>query len=129
MKEMNALVVDDSKVMRLMVMKTIRQAKVAKFTFDEAEDGEDAFTKFESGNYEILFVDINMPKMNGIELVQKIRESENENANVPIIMVTSEKTQSKIDEALEQAGANGYICKPFSAQQLEEKLGEFIEDA
>ncbi len=129
MKELNALVVDDSKVMRLMVMKTVRQAKLATFNFDEAEDGEDALNKFGDADYEILFVDINMPKMNGVEFVQKVRASKKKNADLPIVMVTSEKTMGKIEEALDQAGADAYICKPFTVQQLQQKLGSLIEKA
>ena len=96
MKELKALVVDDSKVMRLMVMKIVRQAELATFDFEEAEDGEDALAKFEAGDHEILFVDINMPKMSGIEFVQKVRASKKANAGLPIVMVTSEKTMGKI---------------------------------
>ena len=68
-------------------------------------------------------------KMNGIEFVQKVRASNKENADLPIVMVTSEKTMGKVEEALDQAGANAYICKPFTVEQLEQKLATIIEEA
>lgn len=130
MIDLKAMIVDDSKVMRLMVMKSLRQTNLAEFTFEEAEDGAQALEKFQGGadEYEIMFVDINMPNMNGIELVQNIRESK-KNADVPIVMVTSEKTMGKIEEAMDQAGADGYICKPFTVDQMTSKLGKIIEQA
>ena len=72
MKELKALVVDDSKVMRLMVMKSLRQSKLAEFSFEEAADGAEALEKVKAGDFNIMFVDWNMPKMTGIELVREV---------------------------------------------------------
>lgn len=124
--EMKAMVIDDSRVMRMMVMKSLRETQLAEFEFTEAEDGEDALAKYEAAQPEILFVDWNMPKMSGIEFVRKVRETVDA-SEVPIIMVTSEKTMGKVEEALDSAGANEYICKPFTVEQLTAKLGGIIE--
>ena len=65
-----ALVVDDSRSMRRIVMKGLQKAQVAEWDFDEAEDGEDALAKFDPEVYDMLFIDWNMPKMNGIDVVR-----------------------------------------------------------
>lgn len=124
--DINGLVVDDSKVMRIMVMKTLRQARIANFSFEEAQNGAEAVEMVNDGDFEIVFMDINMPEMNGIEALEKIRSGEN-NADVPIVMITSEKTTEKIDAVMGESGANGYICKPFTVEQIEEKVGSVLE--
>jgi two-component system chemotaxis response regulator CheY len=126
MKKIKAMVIDDSRVMRLMVMKSLREAGLAEFEFQEAEDGEDALAKILHDRPEILFVDWNMPKMSGIDLVKRFRR-DRANDTVPVVMVTSEKTMGKIEEALDQAGANEYICKPFTVDQLRQKLPRMLE--
>jgi two-component system chemotaxis response regulator CheY len=127
MKKLKAMVVDDSKVMRLMVMKSLRQTNLADFEFEEAEDGAVALGKFKESPADIMFVDWNMPNMSGIELVHELRKDSN-HPKVPIVMVTSEKTMGKIEEAMDSAGANGYICKPFTVEQLQQKLGKIIDE-
>lgn len=125
--KLKALVVDDSRVMRNMVMQTLRHTKLAEFEFVEAEDGEDAFNKFGQNKIDIVFCDWNMPKVTGIEFVKKVRAT-SKNDEVPIVMVTSEKSMGKIMEATDNAGADAYICKPFTADQLTQKLTKIIED-
>ncbi len=126
METVKAMVVDDSRVMRMMVMKSLRETQLAEFVFSEAEDGEDALGKFGDAQPDIMFVDWNMPKMCGIDFVRAIRSVE-ENASIPIVMVTSERTMGKIGEALDSAGASEYICKLFTVEQLTSELGVFIE--
>ena len=72
--KIRALVVDDSRSMRRIVMKGLRHAQLAEFDFQEAVDGDDALEKFNPEEYDIVFIDWNMPKMNGIDVVRKIRE-------------------------------------------------------
>ncbi len=127
METVKALVIDDSRVMRMMVMKSLQDSRLAEFEFGEAENGEDALAKLGEEPYDVLFVDWNMPKMSGIEFVRATRSSSDYDG-VPIIMVTSEKTMGKVEEALDQAGANAYICKPFTTEELQKKLGGIFED-
>jgi len=124
--ELRALVIDDSRVMRNMVMQNLRRASLADFEFVEAEDGVDGLNKFNSNDIDIIFVDWNMPNMSGIDFVRKVRSMDN-TEHVAIVMVTSEKTMSKIEEALDEAGANAYICKPFTAEELQKKLEKVID--
>lgn len=126
MMKLRALVVDDSRVMRSMVMQNLKKTSLAEWEFIEAEDGADALNKFSVDNIDIAFVDWNMPKMTGIDFVRQARAIGG-TQYIPIIMVTSEKTMGKIEEALDQAGANAYICKPFTAEDLQRKLERIVE--
>lgn len=123
--KLKALVVDDSRVMRTMVMRMLGEAKLADFEFIEAEDGADALSKFNPDHIDIAFVDWNMPNMSGIDFVRKVRANRNAR-HIPLIMVTSERTMGKMEDALDRAGANAYICKPFTAAELHAKLGKII---
>ena len=106
---LRALVIDDSRVMRKLVMKSLNETELAHFQFIEAEDGVDALAKFDPETVDIVFADINMPKMDGIEFVHKVR-AHNKGAHVPIIMITSEKTMDKVEAALDSAGLCVFIA-------------------
>jgi two-component system chemotaxis response regulator CheY len=123
--KLRALVVDDSRVMRNLVIQSIRNTELADFEFIEAEDGSDALTKFNPKTIDIMFVDWNMPKITGIEFVRKVRAT-GKTEHIPIVMVTSERSIGKIEEALDQAGANEYITKPFGADELARKLSKLV---
>lgn len=125
MLNLKALVVDDSKIMRKMVMQALTASRIATFEFTEAENGQDALGKFDPATTDICFVDWNMPTMTGIEFVKKAR-ARGDSFNVPMIMVTSEQTMAKIEEAIAQAGADAYICKPFTVEDLQVKLQKVI---
>ena len=123
--KIRALVVDDSRSMRRIVMKGLRHAQLAEFDFQEAVDGDDALEKFNPEEYDIVFIDWNMPKMNGIDVVRKIREDAL-NDQVKLVMVTSNKTMDFVTEALDDAGANGFISKPFTPKDMRNKLEQII---
>jgi len=123
--KIRALVVDDSRSMRRIVMKGLKHSKLAEFEFTEAVDGQDALDKFDPNEYDIVFIDWNMPKMNGIDFVREIRKSK-ENKHVRLVMVTSNKTMDFVTEALDEAGANGFISKPFTPKDMRNKLEEVI---
>ncbi len=125
--EVKALVIDDSRSMRRIVMKGLKHAKLAEFSFVEAQDGADGLAKFNEGEYDICFIDWNMPNMTGIEFVKKIR-SDKSNLMVQLVMVTSNKTLDFVTEALDEAGANGFISKPFTPQDMRKKLTPIIEE-
>lgn len=123
--DMTALVIDDSRVMRNMVMQALQKARLATFTFLEAQDGADALTKFDPKTIDICFVDWNMPNMTGVEFIKKAR-STGAAFEVPMVMVTSERAINKIEEALNEAGADGFICKPFTPEDMQVKLQKVI---
>jgi two-component system chemotaxis response regulator CheY len=130
MVALKALVVDDSGVMRKMVMKGLTDSKLADFEFVEAVDGQDALAKFDPKTIDIGFIDWNMPNMTGVDFVREVRSLYGGGmSGVPMIMVTSEKTMGKIEEALDQAGADAFICKPFTVEELQGKLKKTIDRA
>ncbi len=122
--DIHALVVDDSGIMRKLVMRSLRESKLAQFTFEEAQDGLDAIAKFDE-SIQMVFVDWNMPNMSGIEFVKKVREAEE--GHVPIVMITTEGTMGKVEEALNEGGVDCYIVKPFTPDVLTKKLDPLFE--
>jgi two-component system chemotaxis response regulator CheY len=127
MLHLKALVIDDSRVMRNMVMQNLQKAHLAEFEFEEAGDGAEGLAKFKPEEHDICFVDWNMPNMTGVDFVRQARTVPN-SENTIMVMVTSEKSMGKIEEALSGAGANAYICKPFTPQDMEVKLKKLIDD-
>ena len=108
-------------------MKGLRHAQLCDFDFQEAVDGTDALAKFDPEQYDIVFIDWNMPNMNGIDVVRKIRE-DSINDKVKLVMVTSNKTMDFVTEALDDAGANGFISKPFTPKDMRNKLEPVIAE-
>ena len=92
---------------------------------DEAEDGVAALQKLRNGKFDFVVTDINMPNMNGFQLLAEIK-GDDKLKHLPVLMVTAEAKREQIIEAA-QNGVNGYIIKPFTAQTLEEKLGKIFE--
>lgn len=129
--KLKALVVDDSRVMRNMVMEALKKSGLADFEFTEAEDGQDALEKLASNPIHICFVDWNMPKMTGVEFVKAARTAARaaNDVLIPMIMVTSEKTLGKVEEAMDQAGADWFITKPFTAEEMAKRLVKMVEKA
>jgi two-component system chemotaxis response regulator CheY len=106
--------------MRKMIMRTVQQTGLATFEFSEAGDGREALETYDPELVDMLFVDWNMPKMNGFDLVREVRSVETR--HTPVVMITTENTAGKMQEAQEEAGVDGYICKPFSAEMLADTL-------
>jgi len=116
---MKFLVVDDSSTMRRIIKNTL--GRLGHKEILEAEDGAKAWEVMEQNDdIDILVTDWNMPEMNGLELVKKVR-AEDKYSEMPIIMVTTEGGKSEVITAL-KAGVNNYIVKPFTPQVLQEKL-------
>lgn len=107
------LAVDDSPSMRQMVSFTLREAG---YEVIEAEDGEDALAKAKTRTVQLVLTDVNMPKMDGIELIRRLRTLP-AYAGVPILMLTTESADAKKQEG-RQAGATGWIVKPFDPDKL-----------
>ncbi len=108
-----ALAVDDSKTMRDMVSFTL---KGAGFEVIEAEDGKDAIAKLGDSKVDVVITDLNMPNMNGFELIRNLRNQENHKFT-PILMLTTEGDETKKQEG-KTAGATGWIIKPFNPEKL-----------
>ena len=116
---MKILVVDDSSTMRRIIKNTL--TKLGHKDLLEAEDGAKAWKLMqENSDIDVLITDWNMPEMNGLELVKKVR-SEAKYEDMPIIMVTTEGGKTEVITTL-KAGVNNYIVKPFTPQVLQEKL-------
>lgn len=122
-KNMKFLVVDDFSTMRRIVRNLLKELGFTNV--DEAEDGVAALGKLKGGNFEFVVSDWNMPNMTGIELLKAIR-ADATLKHLPVLMVTAEAKKENIIEAA-QAGASGYVVKPFTAATLEEKLNKVFE--
>lgn len=112
------LIVDDFATMRNIIRNILGQLGIRHI--DEADDGATAVPKLADNRYDIVLVDWNMPKMNGLDLIKHIRANE-ATQSLPIIMVTAEGLKDNIATAI-HAGVNDYIVKPFTANVLEKKL-------
>ncbi|MBN7795806.1 chemotaxis response regulator CheY [Parahaliea mediterranea] len=122
-KNMRILVVDDFPTMRRIVRSLLKELGFTNV--DEAEDGQEALTKLRSGSFEFVVSDWNMPNLDGLEMLKQIRD-DGDLKDLPVLMVTAEAKKENIIAAA-QAGANGYVVKPFTAATLEEKLGKIFE--
>lgn len=117
------LVVDDSSTMRRIIKNTLARLNYTDVL--EAEHGLDAWNIMEkTEGIDVLITDWNMPEMNGLELVKKVR-AQDKYKDMPIIMVTTEGGKSEVITAL-KAGVNNYIVKPFTPQVLKEKLEDVL---
>ena len=117
------LVVDDFSTMRRIVRNLLKELGFTNV--DEAEDGAIALQKLQCGGFEFVVTDWNMPNMDGLTLLQTIRATPTLK-HLPVLMITAEAKKENIIAAA-QAGASGYIVKPFTAGTLSEKLGKIFE--
>lgn len=115
---MKFLLVDDSKTMRNIQKKILEQ--LGPIEFSEADDGVEALGVIEKheGAFDLILVDWNMPNMDGITLVGKIRETDKK---TPLVMATTEAEKVRVIEAI-RAGVNNYVVKPFTPELLLEKV-------
>jgi len=114
------MIVDDSATMRKIIMRTVRMSGLEFERTEEAGSGVEALAKLQAGAIDVVLCDINMPEMNGTELVEKARQLPT-CAGTKIIMVSTESAQEVIDGLLAH-GADGYITKPFTPEKFQEKL-------
>jgi len=116
----NILIVDDSSTMRKIVLRNLKQTDLDVGEVYQAGDGQEALAVLADNTVHLILSDWNMPNMDGLGLVQAVR-SNPDNAHIRIIMITTEGGETKVDEAI-AAGANGYVKKPFTADDLEKEL-------
>lgn len=122
-KDMKILIVDDFSTMRRIIKNLLRDLGFQNT--HEADDGQTALPMLQHGNFEFLVTDWNMPGMQGIDLLKAVR-ADAKLSSLPVLMVTAESKREQIVEAA-QAGVNGYIVKPFTAQTLSEKINKIFE--
>jgi len=122
-KNMKILIVDDFSTMRRIVKNLLRDLGFTNT--HEADDGLTALPMLETGNFDFLVTDWNMPGMTGFDLLKTCR-ADPRFKDLPILMVTAEAKREQIVAAA-QAGVNGYIVKPFTAAVLKEKIEKIFE--
>ncbi|MFK3776148.1 chemotaxis response regulator CheY [Pseudomonas xanthosomatis] len=120
---MKILIVDDFSTMRRIIKNLLRDLGFTNVK--EADDGNTALPMLNSENFDFLVTDWNMPGMTGIDLLRAVRADERLK-HLPVLMVTAEAKREQIIEAA-QAGVNGYVVKPFTAQALKEKIEKIFE--
>jgi two-component system chemotaxis response regulator CheY len=121
---LDVLIVDDSAAIRKILQRVLRQTDLNLGEIKEAGDGTEAVEILKDRTFGLILSDINMPQMDGLQLLARIKEMEHLK-NVPVIMITTEGGQGKVMEAV-QLGATGYVRKPFTADQIKEKLAGVI---
>lgn len=122
-KNMKILIVDDFSTMRRIIKNLLRDLGFTNT--HEADDGTTALPMLRSGDFDFLVTDWNMPGMSGIDLLKELR-ADGKLSSLPVLMVTAEAKRDQIIEAA-QAGVNGYVVKPFTAQVLKEKIDKIFE--
>ncbi len=120
---MKILIVDDFSTMRRIIKNLLRD--LGFNNTHEADDGNTALPMLKSGGFDFLITDWNMPGMQGIDLLRAVRSDPNL-SSLPVLLVTAEARRDQIVLAAE-AGVNGYIVKPFTAQTLKEKIDKIFE--
>jgi two-component system chemotaxis response regulator CheY len=121
--DMKFLIVDDFSTMRRIVRGLLKE--IGYLNAEEAEDGSVALTMLKNGKFDFVVSDINMPVMNGFELLSAIKADETLK-HLPVLMVTAEARKEDIVRAA-QDGAAGYIVKPFTKATLEEKVAKIMQ--
>lgn len=122
-RDMKILVVDDFSTMRRIVKNLLKELGFSHF--DEADDGSSAWPMVQTGKYDFIVSDWNMPEMTGLQLLKNVRADE-KLKDTPFLLITAEAKRSQILEAA-QAGVDGYIVKPFTAATLNEKIQKIFE--
>jgi two-component system, chemotaxis family, chemotaxis protein CheY len=117
---LDVLIVDDSAAIRKILHRVLVQAEIPLGKVHEASDGIEALEKLKTENVGLILSDINMPNMDGIELLNRIKANA-EWKSVPVLIVTTEGSEAKVMQAL-ALGAAGYVKKPFTADHIKEKL-------
>lgn len=121
--KMKILVADDFSTMRRIVKNIFKQ--LGYENIEEAEDGSQAFIKLKNGKFSFVVSDWNMPNLDGLSLLKKVR-SDQSLKDIPFLMVTAEAEKEKVLEAI-KAGVSNYIIKPFTAELLKEKIEKIYE--
>jgi two-component system, chemotaxis family, chemotaxis protein CheY len=125
MENIRTLIVDDSSVMRKIVERSLRQAGLSIAEVLEAGNGAEALAAVQNNKVDLILCDINMPVMDGLELVKRLSAVDS-TKGIPVVMITTEGSESHVVEAL-SSGARGYIRKPFTPDQVKEHVLPVLE--
>ena len=125
MKETRALIVDESSVMRKIVERSLRQAGLELLEVQEAASGAEALEVLRASKVDLILSDINMPSMDGLEFLRQIQAQELA-PGVPVVMITTESSEEHVKQAI-QAGARGYLRKPFTADQVKDRVLSLLD--
>jgi two-component system chemotaxis response regulator CheY len=120
MSEVRTLIVDDSSVMRKIVERSLRQAGLESLVVLEAGSGVDGLELLKAHQVDLILTDINMPSMDGLEFLRQLR-AQNLAPGIPVVMITTESSEEHVKQAI-LSGAQGYIRKPFTAEQVKERV-------
>jgi len=123
MKQYSCLVVEDSPMMRQLVVFAL--GRLRNLSVTEADDGVDGLRKLAASTFDIILTDINMPIMDGLKLIQRVRKDPR-HADTPVIVITTEGGKEDRDRAL-KLGANAYITKPIQAPQVIQAVRELLQ--
>jgi two-component system, chemotaxis family, chemotaxis protein CheY len=118
--KLRVLIVDDSSVMRKIVERSLRQAGLDLGEVIEAGNGAEALAEVNKGKFDLILSDINMPAMDGLEFLKNLAKVESAKGT-PVVMITTEGSEARVVEAL-SVGAKGYIRKPFTPEQVKERV-------
>ena len=123
----NILIVDDSEVVRAVVKKTIAMSGIETNVIHEAKNGLEALEKLSTEWIDIVFADLCMPVMDGLELIQKMSEN-NLLYSIPVVIVSSDRSEARIED-LKQKGIRAYIKKPFRPENFRDVVTEVLGTA
>ena len=127
MAEIRVLIVDDSTVMRKIVERSLRQAGLDPLVVHEAGSGSEGLDVLRDKKVDLILSDINMPSMDGLEFLRQLR-AQDLATGVPVVMITTESSEEHVKQAI-LAGAQGYIRKPFTAEQVKERVLPLVHAA
>ena len=126
MKQLRVLVIDDSSIMRKMIARCLKLAGVEIAELIEAGDGREALDAVRKHKLDLILSDINMPEMDGLQFLQGLKQIQSAKGT-PVVMITTEGTESRVVEAL-SAGAQAYIRKPFTSEEVKERIMPLVEN-
>ncbi len=127
MKKLRVLIIDDSSVMRKIVERSLRQAGLELQEVREAGNGAEGLAEVKNGTFDLILSDINMPAMDGLEFLRGLADIPSAKG-VPVVMITTEGSEARVVEAL-SVGAKGYIRKPFTPEQVKERVAPLLGGA
>ncbi|MGO4880416.1 MAG: response regulator [Bryobacteraceae bacterium] len=121
---LNILVVDDSTAIRKILIRVLRQTALAIDEIFEARDGVEALDIVRNQSLNLVLSDINMPNLDGLGLLAELKNAE-QWRHLPVVMITTEGSEEKVSQAI-RLGSAAYIRKPFTAEQIQEKIGALL---
>ncbi len=124
-REIRALVVDDSSTTRSLIIRALQQTGLARFEFVEAKDGVEALERFQPGATELIFVDMNMPRMDGLEFVRELDKRHKKRP--PVVMITAESNPEQLQKSANEAGIDAFLVKPVDRDRLRTGLQTIMD--